>query len=224
MPCTVHVPNGDKKQNYPDMNRKNDGIALRTPYSYLCVISYELPLSDWIRCTKGVKTPNLVKTSWKIDILSFLGLPSYYDGSLRIISKLSRPTTHLLEKIPPFKISDECIQAFETNKNDLTEATNLDYPPIGTCPSDSICDASDFAIEMRSMGQRDPAGVSRGQEAMTSTKLAIEPTWGHYGANYTAKKVFDSGFYWPTIYRDSMTCDTPPDVTTCPQQGKISPQ
>nr|GEY82811.1 reverse transcriptase domain-containing protein [Tanacetum cinerariifolium] len=23
------------------------------------------------------------------------------------------------------------------------------------------------------------------------------PTGGHYGANYTAKKVFDSGFYWP---------------------------
>ncbi|GJV29751.1 hypothetical protein Tco_1386199 [Tanacetum coccineum] len=25
------------------------------------------------------------------------------------------------------------------------------------------------------------------------------PTGGHYGANYTAKKVFDSGFFWPTI-------------------------
>ncbi|GJT53215.1 reverse transcriptase domain-containing protein [Tanacetum coccineum] len=29
------------------------------------------------------------------------------------------------------------------------------------------------------------------------------PTGGHHGANYTAKKVFDSGFYWPTIYRDA---------------------
>ncbi|GJY28708.1 reverse transcriptase domain-containing protein [Tanacetum coccineum] len=29
------------------------------------------------------------------------------------------------------------------------------------------------------------------------------PTGGHYGANYTTKKVFDSGFYWPTIYRDA---------------------
>ncbi|GJV50318.1 reverse transcriptase domain-containing protein [Tanacetum coccineum] len=29
------------------------------------------------------------------------------------------------------------------------------------------------------------------------------PTGGYYGANYTAKKVFDSGFYWPTIYRDA---------------------
>nr|GEZ63710.1 reverse transcriptase domain-containing protein [Tanacetum cinerariifolium] len=29
------------------------------------------------------------------------------------------------------------------------------------------------------------------------------PTGGHNGANYTAKKVFDSGFYWPSIYKDA---------------------
>ncbi|GJT03401.1 reverse transcriptase domain-containing protein [Tanacetum coccineum] len=29
------------------------------------------------------------------------------------------------------------------------------------------------------------------------------PTGGHHDANYTAKKVFNSGFYWPTIYRDT---------------------
>nr|GEU96949.1 hypothetical protein [Tanacetum cinerariifolium] len=29
------------------------------------------------------------------------------------------------------------------------------------------------------------------------------PTEGHYGVNLTAKKVFNFGFYWPTIYRDA---------------------
>nr|GEY17244.1 reverse transcriptase domain-containing protein [Tanacetum cinerariifolium] len=29
------------------------------------------------------------------------------------------------------------------------------------------------------------------------------PTGGHYGANYTVKKVFDLGFYWPSIYKDA---------------------
>nr|GFB29878.1 reverse transcriptase domain-containing protein [Tanacetum cinerariifolium] len=29
------------------------------------------------------------------------------------------------------------------------------------------------------------------------------PTGGHYGTNYTAKKVFNSGFYWPSIYKDA---------------------
>nr|GFB61957.1 reverse transcriptase domain-containing protein [Tanacetum cinerariifolium] len=30
-----------------------------------------------------------------------------------------------------------------------------------------------------------------------------KPTEGYHGSNYTAKKVFDSGFYWPIIYRDA---------------------
>nr|GFA59345.1 reverse transcriptase domain-containing protein [Tanacetum cinerariifolium] len=28
------------------------------------------------------------------------------------------------------------------------------------------------------------------------------PTGGHHGANLTAKKVFDAGFFWSTIYKD----------------------
>nr|GEX29276.1 reverse transcriptase domain-containing protein [Tanacetum cinerariifolium] len=46
------------------------------------------------------------------------------------------------------------------------------------------------------------------------------PIGGHYGANYTAKKVFDSGFYWTTIYKDAYElvkrCDS------CQRQGKNS--
>nr|GFC17635.1 reverse transcriptase domain-containing protein [Tanacetum cinerariifolium] len=57
------------------------------------------------------------------------------------------------------------------------------------------------------------------------------PIGGHYGANYTAKKffdsasyttkkVFDSGFYWPSIYKDAFElvkrCDS------CQCQGKVS--
>ncbi|GJT75534.1 reverse transcriptase domain-containing protein [Tanacetum coccineum] len=46
------------------------------------------------------------------------------------------------------------------------------------------------------------------------------PTGGHHGANYTAKKVFDSEFYWPTIYRDAHDLVTRCDA--CQHQGKIS--
>nr|GEY57151.1 reverse transcriptase domain-containing protein [Tanacetum cinerariifolium] len=43
-----------------------------------------------------------------------------------------------------------------------------------------------------------------GQEAIDILKACYNgPTGGHHGPNYTAKKVFDSGFYWPTIYRDA---------------------
>nr|GEV60620.1 reverse transcriptase domain-containing protein [Tanacetum cinerariifolium] len=46
------------------------------------------------------------------------------------------------------------------------------------------------------------------------------PTGGHHGANLTAQKVFDAGFFWPTIYKDAHElvkhCDS------CQRQGKIS--
>ncbi|GJR80836.1 reverse transcriptase domain-containing protein [Tanacetum coccineum] len=60
-----------------------------------------------------------------------------------------------------------------------------------------------------------------GQEAFDILKACHSgPTGGHYGANYTAKKVFDSGFYWPTIYKDAHDFVTQCDI--CQRQGKIS--
>ncbi|GKE15302.1 reverse transcriptase domain-containing protein [Tanacetum coccineum] len=44
------------------------------------------------------------------------------------------------------------------------------------------------------------------------------PTGGHHGSNYTAKKVFDFGFYWSTIYRDAHELVTRCDA--CQRQGK----
>nr|GEU29503.1 DNA-directed DNA polymerase [Tanacetum cinerariifolium] len=46
------------------------------------------------------------------------------------------------------------------------------------------------------------------------------PTGGHHGPNYTAKKVFDSGFYWPTIYHDAQ--DLVKNCDVFQRQGKIS--
>nr|GEV76599.1 reverse transcriptase domain-containing protein [Tanacetum cinerariifolium] len=60
-----------------------------------------------------------------------------------------------------------------------------------------------------------------GQEAIDILKAChYGPTGGHHGPNYTAKKVFDSGFYWPTIYRDAQDLVNNCDV--CQRQGKIS--
>nr|GEZ53982.1 reverse transcriptase [Tanacetum cinerariifolium] len=46
------------------------------------------------------------------------------------------------------------------------------------------------------------------------------PTGGHHGANLTAKKIFDSGFFWPTIYKDAH--DFVKNCDSCQRQGKIS--
>nr|GFB40030.1 reverse transcriptase domain-containing protein [Tanacetum cinerariifolium] len=60
-----------------------------------------------------------------------------------------------------------------------------------------------------------------GQDAFEILKACHEgPSGDHHGANLIAKKIFDFGFFWPSIYRDAhkmiKTCDI------CQRQGKIS--
>nr|GEW45579.1 reverse transcriptase domain-containing protein [Tanacetum cinerariifolium] len=60
-----------------------------------------------------------------------------------------------------------------------------------------------------------------GQEAIDILKACHSgPTGSHHRPNYTARKVFDSGFYWPTIYRDAQNLVKNCDV--CQRQGKIT--
>nr|GEY50957.1 reverse transcriptase domain-containing protein [Tanacetum cinerariifolium]GEY50974.1 reverse transcriptase domain-containing protein [Tanacetum cinerariifolium] len=80
-----------------------------------------------------------------------------------------------------------------------------------------------FPLEsLNKVAHQDPSTPCvAGQEALDILEACHSgPTEGHYEANYTAKKVFDSGFYWPTIYKDAFElvkhCDS------CQRQGKIS--
>ncbi|GJX82658.1 reverse transcriptase domain-containing protein [Tanacetum coccineum] len=176
-------------------------------------------------------------------VQSFLGHAGFYRRFIKDFSKISRPMTHLLEKNTPFIFSDDCIQAFQTLKKKLTEAPIL-ITPDWDLPFELMCDASNFAIGMSSQQKNkffkdvkhyfwdDPflfkicvdkmiRWCVAGQEAVNIlTACHSGPTRGHYGANYTTKKVFDSGFYWPTIYRDAHDLVTRCD--TSQRQGKIS--
>ncbi|GJU63677.1 reverse transcriptase domain-containing protein [Tanacetum coccineum] len=79
--------------------------------------------------------------------------------------------------------------------------------------------AGNFIVKGMSSQQKNKRCVS-GQEAFDILKACHSgPTGGHYGANYTAKKIFDSGFYWPTIYKDAHDFVTRCDI--CQRQGKI---
>nr|GFA66843.1 reverse transcriptase domain-containing protein [Tanacetum cinerariifolium]GFA67438.1 reverse transcriptase domain-containing protein [Tanacetum cinerariifolium] len=131
-------------------------------------------------------------------IHSFLGHAGFYHRFIKDFSKSSRPMTHLLEKNSPFIFSHECIQAFKTFKDKLTEA------PILIAPN------WDQLFELMS-----------GKEAIDILNAChSEPTGGHYVASYTAKKVFDSGFYWPSIYKDAFELVKRYD--SCQRQGKVS--
>nr|GEZ33655.1 DNA-directed DNA polymerase [Tanacetum cinerariifolium] len=63
--------------------------------------------------------------------------------------------------------------------------------------------------------------IKAGKEAIDILNACHSgPTGGHYGANYTAKKVFDSGFYWLKIYKDAF--DLVKHCDSYQRQGKIS--
>nr|GEZ94299.1 reverse transcriptase domain-containing protein [Tanacetum cinerariifolium] len=78
-------------------------------------------------------------------IRSFLGHAGFYRRFIKDFSKISRPMTHLLEKNSPFIFSNECIQAFRTLKDKLTEAPILIAPNLDQ-PFELMCDASDYTV------------------------------------------------------------------------------
>ncbi|GJW84794.1 reverse transcriptase domain-containing protein [Tanacetum coccineum] len=177
-------------------------------------------------------------------IRSFLGHARFYRRFIQDFSKIARPMTHLLEKDTPFIFSKECIESFNILNKKLTEAPIL-VAPDWDLPFEIMCDASDYAvgavlgqraenlaadhlsrlenphqdvIENREITETFPLETFEAVDILTACHNG--PTGGHHGANYTAKKVFDFGFYWPTIYRDAHDLVTRCDA--CQRQGKIS--
>nr|GFB72343.1 putative reverse transcriptase domain, ribonuclease H-like domain protein [Tanacetum cinerariifolium] len=84
--------------------------------------------------------PNSVK-----GVRSFLGHVGFYRRYIQDFTKIARPMTHLLEKETSFIFSKECIEAFNTLKKKLTEASIL-VAPDWDLPFEIMCDASDFAV------------------------------------------------------------------------------
>nr|GEV37030.1 reverse transcriptase domain-containing protein [Tanacetum cinerariifolium] len=78
-------------------------------------------------------------------ISSSLRHAGFYRRFIKDFLKTSRPMTHLLEKNYPFIFSNECIQAFRTLKEKLTEAPIL-IAPNWDQPFELMCDASDYAV------------------------------------------------------------------------------
>ncbi|GJS98097.1 reverse transcriptase domain-containing protein [Tanacetum coccineum] len=78
-------------------------------------------------------------------VRSFLGHAGFYRRFIQDFSKIARPMTHLLEKETPFVFFKDCIDAFQTLKKKLTEASILVFPDWNL-PFELMCDASDFVI------------------------------------------------------------------------------
>ncbi|GJU26765.1 reverse transcriptase domain-containing protein [Tanacetum coccineum] len=112
---------------------------------------------------------------------SFLGHTCFYRRFKQDFSQITRLMTQLLVKDAPFDFYEECIQASDKLKQELTQAPIM----IKICwslPFKIMCDASDYA-----MGAECHSG----------------PLGGHHGIATTTRKVFEAGFYWPNIFHDA---------------------
>ena len=78
-------------------------------------------------------------------VRSFLGHAGFYRRFIQDFSKITRPLTKLLEKDAPFVFSDDCMSAFTTLKEKLTNAPIM-VAPGWNFPFELMCDASDYAV------------------------------------------------------------------------------
>ncbi|GKB61321.1 reverse transcriptase domain-containing protein [Tanacetum coccineum] len=238
-------------------------------------------------------TPTNVKA-----IRSFLRHAGFYRRFTKYFSKISRPMTKLLEKDVFFDFNKECIEAFESLKEKLTN-TPIMVSPDWSQPFELMCNASDLAVGAILLLQEFDIEIKnkKGAENVAADHLSrlknphLEklryddidenfpdktlmnvslteedeipwfadfanylvgkilrkgltytqrckrcvygaetrkilnkchhgPAGGHYGPSTTAKKVFDAGFYWPTILKEAHTlvqnCDA------CQRSGSLS--
>nr|GEU89808.1 hypothetical protein [Tanacetum cinerariifolium] len=143
--------------------------------------------------------PTIVK-----GVRSFLGHAGFYRCFIQDFSKIARPMTHLLKKETPFVVSKECVVAFNILKKKSYRSSDLGCPRLEPT----------FRINVRCKRFYDRCAID-------ILKACHEgPTGGHHGANLTAKKVFDAGFFWPSIYQDAR--DMIKSCDTYQRQGKIS--
>nr|GEY15956.1 reverse transcriptase domain-containing protein [Tanacetum cinerariifolium] len=150
-------------------------------------------------------------------IRSFLGHASFYRRFIQDFSKIARPMTRLLEKDTPSSWFAHFANYHAGNfvvKEMSSQQKNKFFKDVKRYFWD---DPFLFKIYADQVIRR----CVHGQKAVDILKACHNgPTGGHHGPNYTVKKVFDFGFYWPTIYRDAH--DLVKSCDACQRQGKIS--
>ncbi|GJZ55357.1 reverse transcriptase domain-containing protein [Tanacetum coccineum] len=158
-----------------------------------------------------------VKASANSDVMYFFtsaqdGDPLQDDVRLCLGDDLKKAQDHRAENLAADHLSRlENPHQSELEKKEITETFPLETLGMVTFRGDDNAPWWD---------QVDPACVTEGSSTSIEACHNRPYGGGHHGANLTAKKVFDAGFFWPTIYKDAhelvKNCDS------CQRQGKIS--
>nr|GEW74140.1 reverse transcriptase domain-containing protein [Tanacetum cinerariifolium] len=95
--------------------------------------------------------------------------------------------------------------------------------PFGLCNAPTTfqrCMIAIFQDMLETSMENDQEMCLRGRNSNDSRRMSSCPTRGHYDFSTTTKKVFDSGFYWPTIFKEAHTLVQKCDV--CQRSGILS--
>ncbi|GJV45302.1 reverse transcriptase domain-containing protein [Tanacetum coccineum] len=139
----------------------------------------------------------------------------------------------IISKLPPLLMSKALETSDESDVDDnfpgeiLMEITTKDIPWFADFANYLVCEIipkgmtyqqkNKFFSELKNYFLEDPYlfkvcsnGMIRRCVSGLETRTILDqchhgPTGGHYGPNTTAKKVLDSGFYWPTIIKEAHT-------------------
>jgi hypothetical protein len=76
---------------------------------------------------------------------SFLGHVGFYRRFIKDFSKITKPSTNLLQKDVPFDFNEKCLAAFRTLKRALITALII-QPPDWSQPFEIMCDARDHVV------------------------------------------------------------------------------
>ena len=93
-----------------------------------------------IEAISKIPYPTTVKV-----IRRFLGHSGFDRRFIKDFSKIARPITQLFVKDAPFDFSQECKDAFDRLKQELTQAPIM-VTPNWALPFEIMCDASDYAV------------------------------------------------------------------------------
>nr|XP_016460517.1 PREDICTED: uncharacterized protein LOC107783989 [Nicotiana tabacum] len=121
-----------------------------------------------------------------------------------------------------FSFDDACLKAFEELKKKLVVAPII-AAPDWSLPFKLMCDASDHAIRAdepylykQCVDQLMRRCIPEKEVELVLYDCHASPYGGHYGGDRTAAKVLQSGFFWPTLFKDDHVF-----VKKCDQHQRI---
>nr|GEX10231.1 reverse transcriptase domain-containing protein [Tanacetum cinerariifolium] len=122
--------------------------------------------------------------------------------------------------LTPFEGNDFILEEIEAYLKDESISPETDHancdPEGDICLIEKLFNNDPFQLPSMDLKQ----GEVVKEKSSLEEPQNYRPTEGHHGANFTTKKVFDAGFFWPTIYKDAYDLVKSCDI--CQRQGKIS--